>query len=208
MVHSEDKSIPFAELVPRIHADDAQAIAALYDFISRGMRPYLSRQLGPQDFQDKLHDVFLEVLHALRQGQLRDPERLMGFVRTVARRKVAVYIDAAMRNRRDHMEMATLFTLASSQPTPEREAIFQQQKEMVKQALAQMSRREREILWRFYIQGQHRIEICAEMGLTGTQFRLLKSRSKARFVQLSRQGLLERPVPGIKSAPFDVAAVA
>ncbi len=208
MVSSEDNSIPFAELVRRIHLGDSQAMAALYEFISRGMRPYLSRQLEPQDFQDKLHDVFLEVVRALHLGQLRDPERLMGFVRTVARRKVAVYIDAATRNRRDHVEIATLFTLASSRPTPEREAIFQQQREMVNQTLVQMSGRECEILSRFYIQDQRRIQICAEMGLTGTQFRLLKCRSKARFVQLSRQSLVERPVPGIKSGPFNVTALA
>lgn len=202
MVSSDDKPIPFAELTRGVHLGDSQAMAALYDFVSRGVGPYLSRQSEPQDFQDMLHDVFLEVLRALRQGQLRDPERLMGFIRTVARRKVAVYIDAALRNRRDHTEMATVFALASSRPTPEREVIFRQQTDIVNQILARMSGSEREILGRFYIQQQHRIQICAEMGLTGTQFRLLKWRSKARFVQMSRQRLAERrfnvtaPVPG------------
>jgi len=208
MLNSEDKSIPFADLVQRIHLGDAQAMAALYDFISRGTRPYLSHQLEPQDIQDKLHDVFLEVWRALLQGQVRDPERLMGFVRTVARRKVAGYVDAATRHRRDHVEIDEVSVLASSQPTPEREAIREQQKALVNQTLIRMSVREREILSRFYIQDQMRIQICAEMGLTGTQFRLLKCRSKARFVQLSRQKLLERPAPEIRSAPFNVTALA
>ena len=208
MDRAEDNSIPFAELVRLIHLGDVEAMAELYDFISRGMRPYLSRQLEPQDFQDKLHDIFLEVLRAVRLGQLRDPERLMGFVRTVARRRVAVYIHAATRNRREHVEIGTVFWLASSRRNPEREVIVQQQKEMVNQTLLRMSQRERDVLSRFYLQEQRQLQICSEMGLTETQFRLLKWRSKARFVQLSRQSLAERPLPEIKSGPFNVTALA
>src|SRR4051812_22350782 len=123
----EDSSIAFAELVGRVREGDAAGMADLYDCISRGMRPYLSRQLGLQDFQDKLHDIFLEVLDAIRRGQLRDPERLMGFVRTVARRKVAVYIGAMARSRRDRVEVGSAFWLASPPRSPERDLIFRQQ---------------------------------------------------------------------------------
>src|SRR5258707_4383448 len=111
----------------------------------------------------------------------------MGFVSTVARRKVAVYIDSATRNRRERVEIATLLALASSRPTPEREVILDQQRRWMNQTLVLMSTREREILSRFYLQEQPRIQICAEMGLTETQFRLLKWRSKARFAELSRE---------------------
>jgi hypothetical protein len=46
----------------------------------------LCRQLGPQDLDDKVHDTFLIVVQAIRKGELREPERLMGFVHTVVRR--------------------------------------------------------------------------------------------------------------------------
>ena len=42
---------------------------------------------------DKVHDTFLVVVQAIRRGELRDPQRLMGFVRTVVRRQVAAHID-------------------------------------------------------------------------------------------------------------------
>jgi hypothetical protein len=41
------------------------------------------RQLGPRDLDDKVHDVFVIVAQAIRRGDLRDPERLMDYVRTV-----------------------------------------------------------------------------------------------------------------------------
>jgi DNA-directed RNA polymerase specialized sigma24 family protein len=44
--------------------------------------------LGPQDLDDRVHDTFLIVVQAISKGDLREPERLMGFVRTVVRRLV------------------------------------------------------------------------------------------------------------------------
>jgi hypothetical protein len=40
-------------------------------------------------------------------------------------------------------------------------------------------------------------QICAEMNLTETQFRLLKSRAKARFGELGRRALTRRPISAI-----------
>jgi hypothetical protein len=47
-----------------------------------------------------------------------------------------------------------------------------------------MSRREFEVLSRFYLREQPRERIQLEMGLTETQFHLLKSRAKARLTRL------------------------
>ena len=55
-----------------------------------------------------------------------------------------------------------------------------------------VSARDREILTRFYLLNQSQEQICDEMGLNNTQFRLLKSRAKARFGELGRR-TLRRP---------------
>jgi len=154
----------------------------LYDCISRGLRPHLARQLKPQDIEDKLHDIYVEVLPAICQGRLRNPERLMGFVRTVARRKLAAYIERAALNRSHQVEFESAFWLASPRRCPLREVIFQEHRVILNRTLAQLSSRERDVLFRFYIQDQDQMQICAEMSLTQTQFRLLKWRSKARFL--------------------------
>ena len=63
----------------------------LYQLFSKGIRFYLCRQLGPQELDDKVHDTFVVVVQAIRRGDLREPERLMGFVRTIVRRQVAAH---------------------------------------------------------------------------------------------------------------------
>jgi len=45
-----------------------------------------------------VHDTFVIVVQAIRKGELREPERLMGFVRTVVRRQVAAQIDHAVQS--------------------------------------------------------------------------------------------------------------
>jgi DNA-directed RNA polymerase specialized sigma24 family protein len=50
-----------------------------------------------------------------------------------------------------------------------------------------ISRRDREILRRFYVEEQSQETICEEMGLSYNQFRLLKSRAKARFGELGKR---------------------
>ena len=53
--------------------------------------------------------------------------------------------------------------------------------------LSTLSRREREILTRFYLHEQSKDQICEEMALTDTQFRLAKSRAKQRLSRMGQQ---------------------
>ena len=180
------------DLVRRVQRGDADGMAELYEFISTGLRPYLARQLRSQDFHDKVHSIFVDVVIAIQRGQLREPHRLMGFARTIARRKVSGYIDDAASSRRNQVEIGSAFWLASPRATPETEMISRQQQDLVRWTLAHLSEREGEILSRFYMQEQSQQQICSEMGLTHTQYRLLKWRSKARFEQVSRRQIASR----------------
>jgi RNA polymerase sigma-70 factor (ECF subfamily) len=64
-----------------------------------------------------------------------------------------------------------------------------QKAELMKSALEALSQRDRDILVRFYLQEQSQEQICREMSLTETQFRLLKSRAKAKFGEIGRKKL-------------------
>jgi len=185
-------SFQLDDLVRRVQSGDASGMLELYEYILAGLRPFLARQLRPQDYRDKIHSVFVDVVVAIQQGQLRDPGRLMGFARTIARRKVSVYIDAAASERRNLVEIGSLFGLASPGATPEQQMVSQEQREMVRLTLARLSGREAEILSRFYLQEQTETQIRSEMDLTHTQYRLLKWRSKARFEQVSRKQMASR----------------
>ena len=185
-------SFQFDDLVRRVRARDPSGMLDLYECISSGLRPYLARQLRPQDYRDKIHSIFVDVVVAIQHGQLRDPERLMGFARTIARRKVSLYIDAAASDRRNHVEIGSVFGLASPLATPEQEMVSREQRELVRLILARLTGREAEILSRFYLQEQTEMQIRSEMDLTHTQYRLLKWRSKVRFEQLSRKQMASR----------------
>jgi RNA polymerase sigma-70 factor (ECF subfamily) len=177
-------------LVARIAAGEDSAMEELYKLFSRGIRYYLCRQLGPQDLEDKVHDTFLIVVKAIRRGDVREPERLMGFVRTVSRRQVAAYIEANIQGRRDHADLETAGILvADTKRTPEQEVIVRQKSDLVKTALNELSQRDREILVRFYLHEQPQEQICREMELTETQFRLTKSRAKAKFGKIGQRKL-------------------
>ncbi len=184
----------WARLVERIRAGDQRGMEELYEVFSSGIRFYLCRQIGPQELDDKVHDTFLIVIQAIRRGDLREPERLMGFIRTVARRQVAAHIENAVHHRREEVELDAGLPVADHGVDPEQQAIAHQRVEIMKEVLAGISTRDREILTRFYLQGQTQQQICTEMNLTETQFRLLKSRAKARFGEIGRRKLARRPL--------------
>ena len=177
----------WARLVAKIQRGDEDALAELYQVFARGVKFYMYRQLGPQDLDDRLHDTFLVVVQAIQRGDLREPERLMGFVRTIVRRQVATRIDEIVQTRREQVTIEQGPILPDRTSTPEQHAMDSQQARLIARVLRGMSTRDRDILTRFYLQEQPQEQICKEMNLTDTQYRLLKSRAKARFGEIGRR---------------------
>lgn len=186
--------VDWYDLVERIQRGEDSGMEELYKLFARGIRYYLCRQLGAQELDDKVHDTFVIVVQAIQRGELREPERLMGFVRTVVRRQVAAHIDKVVHSRREEMDLDVGVRIADRGRNPEQTVAFRQKVEFMLSVLASLSDRDREILNRFYLREQTQEQICEEMGLTETQFRLLKSRAKARFGELGRRKLNHKPL--------------
>jgi RNA polymerase sigma-70 factor, ECF subfamily len=182
-------AVDWPELVTRIQRGDESGMEDLYRLFGRGIRFYLCRQLGIQELDDKVHDTFLIVVQAIRRGDLREPERLMGFVRTVVRRQVAAHIDQVVHSRREELHLDVGVRIVDRGRNPEQNMAFQQKVDFMLEVLHRLSKRDREILTRFYLQEETQEQICQEMRLTETQFRLLKSRAKARFGELGKRKL-------------------
>jgi RNA polymerase sigma factor (sigma-70 family) len=178
----------WVQLVSRIRDGDSDAMAELYTIFGRGIRYFLLRNLGPVDLDDKVHDCFVIVTHAIQNGDLREPERLMGYVRTVVKRQIAASIDVAVHQRHSRVDFEdALLSISDWRENPERRIIAKQRGELARKVLNSVSQRDREILNRFYVLEQSQDEICAAMGLSYNQFRLLKSRAKARFGELGKR---------------------
>jgi RNA polymerase sigma factor (sigma-70 family) len=118
----------------------------------------------------------------------------MGFVRTVVRRQVAAYIDEAVHSRRDELNLDLGVRVADRRRDPEQTAAFRQKVDFMLEVLRSLSERDREILTRFYLDEQSQETICREMDLSETQFRLLKSRAKARFGEVGKRRLQKNPL--------------
>ena len=187
----------WVELVDRIRLSEMDGMEELYQLFSKGIRFYLCRQLGPQELDDKVHDTFVVVVQAIRRGELREPSRLMGFVRTIVRRQVAAHIDKVIHTRRDQIDLDATIRLADPEDNPEEKAMFTQRSELISRVLGELSQRDREILTRFYLLEQSQDQICSEMALSETQFRLLKSRAKARFGELGKKKLTHRALHAV-----------
>ncbi|MBZ5620903.1 MAG: sigma-70 family RNA polymerase sigma factor [Acidobacteriia bacterium] len=189
-ISQEDTS--WVDLVERVRSGDASGLEELYRVFSKGIRFYICRQLGPQDLDDKVHDIFLIITQSIQKGDLREPERLMGYVRTIVRRQVAAHIDNIVQARRNQTDLDYGLTLSDYHPNPERRIIDQQNLALALRILNSLHKREREVLMRFYLKEQTPQQICSEMELTETQFRLIKSRAKARFGELGKRRLAHR----------------
>jgi RNA polymerase sigma-70 factor (ECF subfamily) len=187
----------WAVLVEQIRSGETDGMEELYELFSKGIRFYLFRQLGVQELDDKVHDTFVVVVQAIRRGELRDPQRLMGFVRTIVRRQVAAHIDKVVHIRREQVDVDSTIRIADPHENPEQVAIFRQRTDLIKQVLSELPPRDREILTRFYLREQDQDRICSEMALTETQFRLLKSRAKARFGEIGKKKIAHKALSGI-----------
>ena len=188
-----EATIDWASLVARIREGDEGAMEELYYRFGRGVRYSFFRHLGPQDLDDKIHDTFLIVVQAIRRGELRDPDRLMGFVRTIVRRQVAAHIENVVHARRDETPIEPMTPILDHANTAEEQMLWDEQMRLMMGTLESMPARDRELLTRFYIRDETQEQICREMNLTDTQFRLFKSRAKARFGERGRRRVERKP---------------
>ena|SRR5437868_1965502 len=193
-ISDEAGPTPWPALIEKIRANDATGMEELYGVFSRGVRFFLWRQIEKQDLEDTVHDTFLTVAEAIRRGEVRDPDRLMGFVWTVVKRQLAAHIERAVNSRNQYVEMNGADRVLDRGADPEWKAIVSQHRVLAQRLLGEVSGRDREVLVRFYLKEQTQTEICRDMKLTPTQFRLLKSRAKARLGTLGRKTLSRRRI--------------
>jgi RNA polymerase sigma factor (sigma-70 family) len=175
-------------LVARIQQGSESAMRELYELVRACAGPYFRWRLGSpgvrNEMDDRLHDTYLVAVEAILTGTIREPERLVGFIRTVVRYQATMAIRRAAHGRKT-FEPAEDHPVADQRPTPERSHLEAERYSMMHSLLQEMNGRDREILERFYMDGHSPARICAEMKLTSTQFRLYKSRAKARFSTLA-----------------------
>jgi RNA polymerase sigma-70 factor (ECF subfamily) len=175
------------QMVEGIQAGRAESMEELYRILLGHPRYFLIATIPVQDVEDRIHETFQLVVSAIQRGQLRDPERLMGFVRTVLRRQAMVQICQLAVGRRIH-NLDEALDVAST-VNPEEAASSQEHLKIAGSILEQLPELQRTVLIEFYVNEKPAHQICVELNLTDTQFRLLKWRAKKKFGDLGRHRL-------------------
>jgi len=170
-------------IVAGLIANNADAISFFYDGLLKGLRFYFVRKLGADDSMSFVHDTLLMAIGQIQKGGLEKPEALLGFVRTIAFRRMCEGIRERIhaRNVLTSIDTPAAQRAIAGDANVERDAQHMEVKELVQSTLKKLSTRDQEVLRRYYLLEQTKEQICKDMNLNETQFRLLKSRAKTRF---------------------------
>jgi RNA polymerase sigma-70 factor, ECF subfamily len=182
-----DHSVEWSVLVAQIKIGDDAGIQHLYRLFSPSVKYHLYRELGPQELADRVHDTFLSIVDALRSGDLRKPGNLIWLIYTEMRRQVTAHIEHAVHNRGRQIDLEKYGAFDGPKDNLEQQTEVSRQTKLMITVLHSLSQADRNILERFYVQQVTLDQICREMLVTETQFRLLKSRVKFKFEEIHRK---------------------
>lgn len=186
-------------LVRGIQQTSRTSIEQFFCAFSGSFRRYFIRKFGGQDVDDLVHSCLVTAVEAVQRTSL-EPAKLRAYVWTIARRQGAAHISRTIQQRREDEIETHAFSLRAETPTSEDLMWRAQQAEIARRLIKELKPREREILRRFYAEEQTQEDICREMDLTQTQFRLLKSRAKARFTAMCQGAQTMRKPQSVRAS--------
>jgi RNA polymerase sigma factor (sigma-70 family) len=137
----------------------------------------LARTRDPDAARDLKQDVMLAVVRALRNGQLREAERLAAFVYGIARNLINNYLRARSRLREDPLDDALAL------PSPPEPIENSERGNLVRRALGALDATDRKILLLTLVEGLKPGEIALRLGLTSTVVRARKSRALKKTIE-------------------------
>jgi len=178
-----------ADLVRRIRSGDPRAEEELVARFGEGLTFLLRRWTrGHSDAEDLYQETFRLALEKVRRGEVRDPERLAGFLRSLARNlSIEHYRKAARRgSREEEIETAADVSNPDSGGMGQLGQLLRKEKvTLVRRLLEELgSDRDRQILFRFYIAEEDKESIRSDLGLTAPEFNLVLFRARRRYRDL------------------------
>jgi RNA polymerase sigma-70 factor (ECF subfamily) len=180
-----------ATLVERIQAGDAAAESELVARFSRGLLLMLRRLAQNPALADDLHQETLSlVLAKIRRAEVREPDKLAGFIRSTARnlfiadrRKEARY--HALDDADPEEGAPASAVLLDHAPNPVDRLLAGEEARQVQRLLAELRfDRDRQILLRFYLSEDTREEICTDLEIEPERFNQVLFRARERLREL------------------------
>lgn len=185
--------LPFpspGDLVRRIAAGDSRAEAELVERFGAGLLFLLRRWTREGATAEDLYQETLRLaLEKIRQGEVREPDKLAGFLRSLAKNlAVHHYRRGVVRNEREQdLEEADAAATSSREDGEDQLArlLRAEKAGLVRRLLGEMTvERDRQVLFRFYIAEEDKERICADLGLTGPELNVVLFRARQRYRKL------------------------
>jgi len=175
------------ELVHRIKAGDGYAETELVERYARSIKLILLKRTGSlQLANDLCQDTFVTTLRKLRAGELKKPCSLSAFIRQTA---VNISIDHFRKEKRYiHQDDGIISLLHSHRDHKARGIDNETTRVALEDALDHLAvSRDREILRRFYLADEDKVEICRDLELSSIHFDRVLYRAKKRMRELINQ---------------------
>jgi RNA polymerase sigma-70 factor (ECF subfamily) len=188
-----DKPNGLSNLVSRIRGGDQQADAELVERYNRVVMSIIRRGVGDAALADDLYqETFCIVLEKIRGGDVREPDKLSGFVCGVAKTRVNKHFQRVARQAilTETSETAAVLHATSGQLD---ELLRKEEAGIVRQILGEMTNeRDAQVLFRFYLEEDDKERICADLGLTKLQFNLVLHRARERYRELYERTMRDK----------------
>jgi RNA polymerase sigma-70 factor (ECF subfamily) len=172
---AQQASLPLAA---RIRAGDRAAEEELVTTYRRAVLVIaIARTRNPDLARDLTQDVFIAVLKALREGQLRETEKLAGFIQGTARNIINGYLRSQTRHPESDLEEVEL-----SGPDPVEDLESAERQRLVRQELASFPVMDQQILLLSLVDGHSLAEVAKRLNLSHEAVRARKSRMVRKFM--------------------------
>jgi len=188
-----------ADLVGRIRSGEAAAEDELIRHFSRGISFLLRRVARDPALAEDLHqETFRLAIEKIRRGEIREPEKLPGFLTSLARNLATE--DARRDTRRDQWHDRDS-ERAEQAPDPEPgqlSALLRKERAtVVRQVIGELEQdRDRQLLFRYYIAEEEKEQICRDLALDQVHFNRVLFRARQRY-----KDLYERRQSGFRGGP-------
>jgi RNA polymerase sigma-70 factor (ECF subfamily) len=171
--------------VRRIALGDAESEDRLVRRYRDGISIIIGRIVHDESVTEDLsQETFRIAIEKIRNGDVREPERLSGFICGVARNLAIEHMRKARRSTSqeevDHAE-----EVRDPGPDQFEQLLRKERAEIVRRVLGELRvERDRVVLSRFFIAEDDKDQICADLGLTSQQFNSVIFRALKRYKEL------------------------
>jgi RNA polymerase sigma-70 factor (ECF subfamily) len=177
--------------VERLQAGDFRTEEHFVAYFSQLMQLKLrSRLNSPQAIEDVRQETFTRVFAALRDGKIRQPERLGAFVNSMCNNVLREYCRASSRQDplddedRQHSPAANVDVLGA--------IANHEMAEQVQKILGEMPERDRRLLREVFLEERDKVAICRDFGVDREYLRVLLYRAKQAFKSLYLKSVAAR----------------